>query len=250
MFDLHMHSIYSDGENPPEEMIEEGIRLGLSCIGLSDHSHADWDDAGMKTSMIEAYRQKLAGLKTSYTGRIRVLCGLERDYYSDDFRTYDYVIGSVHAVRMPDGVFFCIDWDPKGMEEKVRTYFDGDWYALTEAYFRLEADVVTRTKCDIIGHFDLVSKFNEQHRWFDPCHPRYRKAWQQAADCLLRTGKIFEVNTGAISRGYRTDAYPAKEIRDYLRERGGKLILSSDAHRRENICFRFEQFLSELVPHI
>lgn len=246
MFDLHMHTTYSDGMNPPEEMIEEGIRRGMSSIGLSDHSHADWDEAGMPASVIEAYRQEIARLKQTYTGRIRVLCGLERDYFSDDFRPYDYVIGSVHAVRMQDGDFFCVDWNPAEMEEKVRSYFNGDWYALTEAYFGLEADVVDRTKCDIIGHFDLVSKFNEQYRWFDPSHPRYRSAWQQAADRLLRTGKAFEVNTGAISRGYRSDAYPAREIRDYLRERGGKLILSSDAHQRENICFRFEQFLKEL----
>ena len=68
------------------------------------------------------------------------------------------------------------------------------------------------------------------------------KAWQQAADELLKTGKPFEVNTGAISRGYRTTPYPAKEIRDYIREHGGKLIMSSDAHAKENIAFRFDEW--------
>ena len=67
----------------------------------------------------------------------------------------------------------------------------------------------------------------------------------QAADALLTTGKPFEINTGAISRGYRTDAYPSREIRTYLKERGARFILSSDAHRKEHICFGFDRFRDE-----
>ena len=77
-------------------------------------------------------------------------------------------------------------------------------------------------------------------------NPRYIKAWQQAADALLKTGKPFEVNTGAISRGYRTAPYPAKEIRDYIRAHGGKLILSSDSHAKETIAYRFKEYENEI----
>ena len=246
MIDLHMHTVFSDGIHTPEEMIEEALRKGLTRVGISDHSHADWDECAMPTERIDAYRQEMARLRDLYAGKIEVLCGLERDYYSDDFRTYDYVIGSVHAVRMEDGYHFCVDWAPERMEADVRKYFGGDWYALTERFFQAEADTVRQTKCDIIGHFDLVSKYNEQRNWFDPAHPRYRAAWQHAADLLIAEGKPFEVNTGAISRGYRTDAYPSREIREYLRNRGAKLILSSDAHRKEDIAFLFDKFRGEV----
>ena len=76
-------------------------------------------------------------------------------------------------------------------------------------------------------------------------HPRYVKAWQDAADILLKTGKPFEINTGAVSRGYRTEPYPSAEIRAYIREHGGKMILSSDAHQKENIGFGFEKWGTE-----
>ena len=102
--------------------------------------------------------------------------------------------------------------------------------------------MVELTKCDIIGHFDLVSKFIEVDPAFDVKHPRYVKAWQQAADELLKTGKPFEMNTGAMSRGYRTEPYPAKDIRDYIRAHGGKLIMSSDAHAKENITYGFKEW--------
>ena len=246
MFDLHMHSVFSDGVNSTEEMVTEGIRQGLKRIGISEHSFAPWDESSMPEAKAGAYRREMDRLKQKYADRIEVLCGLERDYYSEVVQIYDYVIGSVHWLRMEDGHLVSVDWTPERLEKDCAAYFGGDWYALTEAYFRTEADVVRRTRCDLIGHFDLVSKFNERKRWFDESHPRYRAAWQQAADSLLETGKPFEINTGAISRGWRTDAYPSREIREYLRQRGCRMILSSAAHRKEHICFEFQRFQNEI----
>ena len=240
MFDLHMHTTWSDGENTPEEMIEEAIRLGLETVGISDHSSGD--PCGMTLEQSVEYRAEMTRLKEKYAGKIRVLCGLERDYFTDDFADYDYTIGSVHWLRMPDGHRISIDWTPEKLREGAEKYFGGDFYALAEAYYATVANVVEVTKCDIIGHFDLVTKFIEVDPAIDTKNPRYIKAWQQAADALLKTGKPFEVNTGAISRGYRTEPYPAKDIRDYIRAHGGKLIMSSDAHAKENITYGFAEW--------
>ena len=240
MFDLHMHTTWSDGKNTPEEMILEAIRLGLETVGISDHSSGD--PCGMTLEQSADYRAEIAALKEKYAGQIRVLCGLERDFLTDDFNEYDYTIGSVHWLPMPDGHRVSIDWTPEKLREGAKKYFGGDLYALAEAYYAAVARVVEVTKCDIIGHFDLVSKFIEVDPAFDVKHPRYVKAWQQAADELLKTGKPFEVNTGAMSRGYRTEPYPAKDIRDYIRAHGGKLIMSSDAHAKENITYGFKEW--------
>ena len=240
MFDLHMHTTWSDGQNTPEEMIGEAIRLGLETVGISDHSSGD--PCGMTLEQSVEYRAEIARLKEKYAGQIRVLCGLERDYMTDDFADYDYTIGSVHWLRMPDGHRISIDWTPEKLREGAEKYFGGDFYALAEAYYATVAKVVEVTKCDIIGHFDLVTKFIEVDPAFDTKDPRYIKAWKQAADTLLKTGKPFEVNTGAMSRGYRSEPYPAKDIRDYIRAHGGKLIMSSDAHSKENITYGFAEW--------
>ena len=243
MRDLHMHTVFSDGKDTPEEMVLEAIRLGLDEVGISDHSHLD--PCGMTQEASAEYRAELARLKAKYAGKIRVLCGLERDFVSDDFADYDYVIGSVHLLAMPDGHHVSIDWTAEKQREGAEKYFGGDMYALAEAYYATVARVVDVTKCDIIGHFDLITKFIEQDPAFDVHHPRYIRAWQQAADILLKTGKPFEINTGAMSRGYRTEPYPSREIREYIRRKGGKLILSSDSHRRETIAYRFADYLEE-----
>lgn len=238
MFDLHMHTVFSDGRDTPEEMVREAIRKGLETVGISDHSTGD--PCGMTHEDRAAYKAEIARLKEKYAGQIRVLCGLERDFLTDDFTEYDYTIGSVHWLPMPDGHRVSIDWTAEKLREGAEKYFGGDMYALAEAYYAAEARVVEVTKCDIIGHFDLVTKFIEQDPAFDLHHPGYVKAWQAAADRLLETGKPFEVNTGAMSRGYRTSPYPSEEIRQYLLARGGRLLLSSDAHAKENIAFGFD----------
>ena len=250
MFDLHMHTVFSDGKNTAEEMVQEAVRRGLETVGISDHSSGD--PCGMKLEENVRYKAEIARLKEKYAGQIRVLCGLERDFLTDDFTPYDYTIGSVHWLVMPDGHRMSIDWTPEKLREGTEKYFGGDWYALAEAFYAAEARVVEVTKCDIIGHFDLVTKFIEKDPSFDTNHPRYVNAWRQAADALLETGKPFEVNTGAMSRGYRTGPYPSQEIRQYIAERGGKLLLSSDAHTKENIAFAFDRiegcFMKEWNP--
>ena len=246
MRDLHMHTVFSDGKNTPEEMILRAMEMGMDCVGISDHSHVESDECGMTPEGTIAYRAEMARLKEKYAGRIRVLCGLERDYYSDDFAQYDYVIGSVHSVRMPDGHYLCVDWEAERLRADTEKYFGGDWYAMTAAYYDLVGRVAEVTKCDIIGHFDLVTKFNEGDALFSTADSRYIASWRQAADRLLKTGKPFEINTGAMSRGYRTAPYPAPEIRDYIRERGGKLILSSDSHQKETIAYRFGEYQHEI----
>ena len=240
MFDLHMHTVFSDGKNTPEEMVQEAVRRGLEAVGISDHSSGD--PCGMKMETVPEYKAEIARLKAKYAGKIRVLCGLERDFLTDDFTDYDYTIGSVHWLQMPDGHRVSIDWLPEKLREGADKYFGGDMYSLAEAFYAAEARVVEVTKCDIIGHFDLMTKFIEVDPSMDLHHPRYVKAWQQAADALLKTGKPFEVNMGAISRGYRTSPYPSAEIRQYIREHGGKMLLSSDAHQKENIAYRFSDF--------
>ena len=242
--DLHMHTIFSDGKNTPEEMVQEAIRRGLDTVGISDHSSGD--PCGMTLADSVRYREEIARLKRKYAGQIRVLCGLERDYMTDDFADYDYTIGSVHWLSMPDGHHISIDWTAEKLRAGAGKYFGGDMIALAEAYYATVSRVVEVTRCDIIGHFDLVTKFIEVDPSFDLRDPRYVRAWQRAADILLQTGKTFEINTGAISRGYRTDPYPAAEIRQYIRVHGGKMILSSDAHQKENICFQFEKYMGEL----
>ncbi len=244
MRDLHTHTFYSDGKSSPEEMIQAAVKMGLSEIGISDHSYTFFDESYcMKKEMIPSYKAEIAALKQKYAGKISVLCGVEQDAYSSESTDgFDYVIGSAHYLKV-NGEYRPLDEDPTAFEKVCRDGFGGDYYALAEAYFSLVAGFAERDDVSIIGHFDLIAKFNEGGRLFDENAPRYLSAAKNAADRLLAAGKIFEVNTGAIARGYRTVPYPAPTLFMYIRGMDGRLILSSDAHSPQNVAFAFDRIV-------
>lgn len=241
--DLHIHTVYSDGANTPEEMVKSAIERGMSMIGFSDHSYTSFDMSYcMKKDMICKYRREIRMLKEKYRNDITVLCGIEQDYYSDEKNDkYDYVIGSVHYIKCGDE-YVPVDEDAQTLITASEKYFNGDIYSLAEAYYNIVSDVVSKTKADIIGHFDLISKFNEKMPLFDETDMRYVTAWQRAADKLLQTEAVFEINTGAISRGYTTVPYPSRNIIEYIKERGGRFIMSSDSHSRDTLCYKFGEY--------
>lgn len=245
--DLHTHTTYCDGKNPPEEMVNAAIEKGLNTIGICAHSYTFFDTSYcIKKETVPRFLAELRYLRAAYSDRIHVLCGIEQDYYSEEMTDdFDYVIGSVHYLKC-GGEYVPVDETAEILKEAADKHFGGDIYALCEEYYRTVADVVNKTGCDIIGHFDLITKFQEKEPLFDTSHPRYVAAWKAAADALLKTGVPFEINMGAISRGYRTTPYPSSEIVAYIREHGGKLVLSSDAHSADAIAYGFEQYESLL----
>ena len=98
-----------------------------------------------------------------------------------------------------------------------------------------------KTNADIIGHFDLITKFNEGNRFFDEDNPRYISACNDALDSLLETGKPFEINTGAVSRGWRKSPYPSAKILEYIASHNGSVILSSDSHSKDTLMYKFAE---------
>ena len=124
-------------------------------------------------------------------------------------------------------------------------YFGGDMIALAEEYFKAVGEAAEMKGCRILGHFDLIAKFNEGNAVYDENDPRYVAAWKQAADRVLQTDVLIEINTGAMSKGYRSQPYPAGPIRDYIAGKGGRFILSSDSHRTGTLCYAFDQYEAE-----
>ena len=241
--DLHTHTNFCDGACTPEDMILSAIEKGLNTVGISGHSYTSFDTSYcMQKQDIPRYIAELRYLRAKYFDRIHVLCGVEQDYYSDyPTDEFDYVIGSVHYVKVGDE-YIPVDESPEILKNAADKYFGGDIYALCELYFDTVGDVVEKTHCDIIGHFDLISKFIEIEQMFHVKHPRYVAAWHKAADKLIQYNVPFEINTGAISRGYRTQPYPSRDMIAYIKAKGGRLILSSDSHSKETVAYKFKDF--------
>ena len=242
MRDLHTHTLYSDGKNTPEEMILAAIEKGFDEIGISDHAYTFFDESYcMKKEAIDRYLAEIAALKEKYRGRISVKCGVEQDLFStESTERFDYAIGSLHYLKRGEE-YRPLDCAKEDFVAIAKDWYGGDYYALCEEYFSLVSAYADRSDVEIIGHFDLVTKYNGGNALFDERDPRYLAAATKAADILLRAQKTFEINTGAMARGYRSAPYPAAPILRRIREQGGATILSSDAHTVQTIGYAFDR---------
>ena len=236
---FHTHTSYCDGRDAPEELVRAALEKDFSALGFSSHSYTEMDnDFAMNAEKAEKYRKEIARLKEKYKGRIELYCGVEQDYFSTDpTELYDYVIGSVHYV-LKNGEYICVDNSAEMVKNAVDRLYGGDFDALDEDYFALVSRIVQKTNADIIGHFDLVSKFSEKNGYGQS--PRFLEAAEKAVQALVPFNKPFEINTGAVVRGSRSIPYPSPEILKMIKKHGGKIMISSDCHDKKYLDFGFD----------
>ncbi len=242
---LHTHTTFCDGKNTPEEMVLSAVKLGCQTLGFSGHAPASelWGHESwcMNADTLQTYWNEIQSLKDKYRDSVEILCGVELDYYSDPLPIKpDFIIGSVHQIKkgnrqMP------IDLESSALSDGIRTIFDGDVLAFAKQYYELVSDVVLRTKCDIVGHFDLLTKFNEHSHYLDETDPHYRSLAYEALDAVLEQDTFIEINTGAIFRGWKQTPYPSPFLLKRIAEKQGRIVLNSDAHKADALLCYFEE---------
>ncbi len=240
-FDFHTHSVFCDGKNTLEEMTCEAVKKGFAALGFSGHSFTSFDTSYCIKDEAE-YFNRCKRLKEEYADRISLFCGIERDYYADRIYTdLDYVIGSVHYVKADDS-YIPVDLR-EGQQEAVKKHFGGDYLSFAEEYYETLGKLCRVHPTDIVGHFDLIKIFNSDGKLFDESCRRYKESAFKAADALLGEDVLFEINTGGVFRGRRTDPYPSRFILEYIAAKGGKVTISGDSHQTSALGFEFEKSL-------
>ncbi len=83
------HAIGTD-----REYVEAAIRLGIETLGFSDHTPQNWPSVGirMECDQLEEYVESVLRLKDEYRSEIRILLGLEVEYYREDFDEWQKMV--------------------------------------------------------------------------------------------------------------------------------------------------------------
>lgn len=240
---VHTHSTLCDGRSSPEEMAAAAYAAGVRYFGVSCHSHTPipQDEGFVLPADMTAYREAVLRLREEYAGRMEVLLGVEWDSQSDVRpEGFDYWIGSVHYQRGANGRYYAADWGDEQFTACRDELFGGDALAVAEGYFAEVARVAAK-RPTILGHIDLITKLNAGNRFFDEDAPRYRRAALDALHAADPQATLLEINTGAVSRGYRTAPYPAPFLLREWRAMGGRVILTSDSHSADTVVYGYAQ---------
>ena len=250
---LHTHSTFCDGKNTPREMIEAAIRLGFDSLGFSGHAptaqDTEWE---IKKDRVWEYKNEILSLKDEYADRIKIYLGLELDRYSIglyDKRELAYTIGSAHMARR-DGAWYDFDHCAEEAKRAIDELFCKDALAYARSYYETVVDTASVLDFDIVGHFDLLTKFSEKAPELIPIDSKeYQSIALEALHAVREKKEIFEVNTGAISRGHRTTPYPAPFILDEMKASGCKLVLTSDCHAASGLDCGFKEAREYIKAH-
>ena len=240
---LHTHSTFSDGKHSPREIIEAAIEKGFSVIGISDHSYTDFDRSYcMHPDRYDVYKQTVRALQAEYADKIRVLCGIELDFFSNekDKDGFDYFISGVHYVKAA-GEYHPIDSNAAATQRCIDVGFGGDMLAFCRAYYESVLDAL-RAKPLFCAHFDLITK----HRVPDESDKRYISLALETLDAVMDAGIPIEVNTGAMARGATTRPYPAEFLMRRIAEKNGRVTLGSDCHDCTKLDYAFDVALDAL----
>lgn len=102
--DFHVHTNHSDGANSLSEMAEAAKRLGMSYIGISDHSKSERIAGGMNDKQfakhldeLERFQEMVEGIRILKSAEIDILKDGSLDLSNKTMDRMDYKLASVHT---------------------------------------------------------------------------------------------------------------------------------------------------------
>jgi histidinol-phosphatase (PHP family) len=221
-------------------VVERALAAGFTHYGLSEHAprfraedvfpdETDLGPAGLQAAF-RRYVGEALRLRDAYDGRIALLVGFETERLPPgdwaprmrEIRAaapFDYVVGSVHDI---DGMV--VDVSPERTAAIAESL--GGREAMQIRYFRALAELVSTLKPEVVGHIDLIRKFDAPVADFAPAVMREIEHVLEAARAA---GSALDVNCGAYRRGYGP-VYPLPAILERARAMGLRVTLGDDSH--------------------
>jgi histidinol-phosphatase (PHP family) len=248
LVDHHIHSSFSwDCESSLGELIQLARRINLLGFVAADHVEFDPGDPGFGVYDYARAREAW-GLVAHECPDIKVKFGAEvthQERYLDEIRrflqdrAFHWLVGSAHYVGREELSAYIarIEMEGGGLEESLNPYFETC------------LDISESRIYDCLGHLDFPKRYSRRgdaltgEFWMQ----HYGKIIRQILTSCLDNGVFLEVNTASYRRGF-AEPFPGWAILKVYRELGGReVVLSSDAHRPEDLGTAFDVVIRSLA---
>ena len=199
--DLHLHSLWSDGKDTIETMVEAVAAQGYEYMAMTDHSSGRRIANGLSNERLTEQIQLLRSMDGKYP--ITILCGSEVDIRADGTLDYpddllselDVVVASVHSAM--------------GQDSATMT--------------RRIIKAIHHPAVTIIGHLSTRLLGHREPTEFD---------LEQILQAARQTGTALEINASPERLDLKdTHAYRAREL-------GVPLVINTDSHHHSSIANR------------
>jgi histidinol-phosphatase (PHP family) len=238
--DAHLHTELSpDSAVPLELYAAQAAERGIGEIAITDHLDFMPGAPAYQYTSFKHREQIVRDAAERWAGKVTIRFGVELTYesrFEDQIReylrahSYDYVIGSVHA--MSDGPY---------ARDRIASFAAGK--SLPEAvapYFAEVARAIRSGFFDTIGHMDMCKRWLMP--WFKPAeYAGMPEAYEPLLVALVESGTALEVNASGL-RHPTGETYPGPWVVARFRELGGQRVtVGSDSHLPHCFAFGLEQ---------
>lgn len=177
--DFQMHSVWSDGAEPLESIVEACLARGYKCAGITDHSYGLAIARGMTMERVAEQHAEIDELNARHKRRFRLFKGIEANIRPDgtvdmepqELRLFEFVVASPHSMlrkgddqtpRMLGAVSqrgVCILGHPQGRRYNVRSGVNADWDKVFEIAARRKVAVEIDGSWDRQDvHYELAAR--------------------------------------------------------------------------------------------
>jgi histidinol-phosphatase (PHP family) len=230
--DYHIHSTHSyDARSTIFELCQKAIVLGLEEIGISDHVDFEPKDSGYDFFKYDQYTTDIEQARSVFKDQLVIWKGIEIDYQRSieaeiiewiQDKEFDFIIGSVHY----------LDHDLINHTLVARN----DLRKIYERYYYEVTQSIDTGLFDVIGHFDIVSKYVDEGRSelrsFD-----HQENVRTILEQIIKTKSYLEMNSKwAVPKRANIPLMSSQEIlEEYLRCGGELVSVGSDAHTTKEL---------------
>jgi len=231
--------------------VDKAVELQFDHLGFTSHAPiAKQYDFTLSEEDIPVYLNEIEHYQRKYP-EIKILKGLECDFIPDitkDFSYYkdkfalDYIIGGVHLVNVPnsDELWFIDGPKRETFDNGIELFFNNNVKKAITCFWEQTFEMIETQKFDIIAHIDKI-KMHNQDRFFKEDEAWYVKLVDHAVELVSKKNIIVEINSRGIYRLRCKDFYPSDYILKRLAKSKTPMVISSDAHRAEELALYYDE---------
>jgi len=216
-----------------EDYVTKAIALGFETLGMSDHApFEELKDRSVRMlpQELDLYLAECDAAQEKYRDRIRVLKGIEIEYFPQHAPMYERLSRKLDYLAL--GQHYV---DDPGNRDDLCSVYALSTERLLETYATTVSAAIATGLFKFVCHPDLML-----YAWgsFDDVAERISRRIIAAA---IRYGVPLEVNANGIRKKPRLYpegeryVYPRKEFWQLVREMGARVIISSDAHSPDQL---------------
>lgn len=254
----HNHNNFCDGEKNLDEYLQEAVKQRFTAFGFSSHAPFNFFNKwSISVKNLNKYSSEIDFYKTKYETNFDLWKALEIDYapgFIENFDFFrekyrlDYVIGSIHYVVHPrNKKLLFIDGDKERFKAGVHKIFGGDIRYAVESYFAQTMEMICTQKPDIAGHIDkIIMNASDSILINGNYPPWYENLVKQVVNEAVSNKVIIELNMRGLIKNKWHSSFIDEYFLPYCNKQGAKFVVSTDAHKPQEIALFYEKGLQML----